>query len=183
MPTTNPPQIDPLPVLFTVVRDTREQSPFSFTGIPCDASQSVTRNGVKHRRPLIIPTIDQCLQSGDYSIQGYENRIAIERKSLSDFFSTLGQDRERFERELVRLNQLEFAAVVVEAEWKTILNKPPKQSKLRPKTVYRSVLAWQQRYVRVHWWVCHSRQFAERTTFRILERFWEDDQQLQKAGV
>jgi hypothetical protein len=36
------------------------------------------------------------------------------------------------------------------------------------------VIAWQQRYPRVHWWLCPGRAFAEVTTYRILERYWRD---------
>jgi hypothetical protein len=64
-----------------------------------------------------------------------------------------------------------FAAVVVEADWEKILKHPPDFSRLNPKTIFRSVIAWQQRYPRVHWWMGPDRRFAEIVTLRILERF------------
>lgn len=151
---------------FTVVVDSREQTPFAFTGLHGDA-----RHG---RQPLTVRTVTAGLSAGDYSIEGFERQVAIERKSLCDLFNTLGQARARFIRELGRLHAMEFAAVVVEAGWEEVLQRPPPRSRLLPKTVYRSVLAWQQRYYRVHWWLCPSRGFAEVTTFRMLERFWKD---------
>lgn len=204
---------------FTVAIDTREQHPYSFTKLRSDARQ-------KHR-PLSIPTLPSTLKSGDYSIIGHESQIAVERKSLEDLYSTLGQGRERFERELQRLQEMQFSAIVIEAGWNRILSKPCEycdgngeftstcvrcnghglfdetecngcsgvgfllvgtcsvcegsgqvhpvdHSRLNPKTVYRTILAWQQRYPHVHWWPAESRRFAERTTFRILERFWID---------
>ena len=66
----------------------------------------------------------------------------------------------------------EDAAVVVEAEWSEVLGSPPPHTQLTPKTVYRSVIAWQQRYPSIHWWFCADRRLAEVTTFRILERWW-----------
>jgi ERCC4-type nuclease len=45
-------------------------------------------------------------------VQGFADQIAVERKSLADLFGTLGQGRERFERELVRLSAHQYAAVV-----------------------------------------------------------------------
>jgi hypothetical protein len=36
------------------------------------------------------------------------------------------------------------------------------------------VLAWQQRFVRVHWLFMGSRRLAEVTTLRVLERFYRD---------
>jgi hypothetical protein len=99
--------------------------------------------------------------------------VAIERKSLADLYSTLGQGRQRFARELERLNGYEFTAVVVEAEWSVVIGSPPAYSQLLPKTVYRSVIAWQVRYPKVHWWFVPGRDFAEVTTFRLLERYWK----------
>lgn len=153
---------------FTIIVDTREQHAFDFRGFTADGPSTLPL------RPLIVPIKSQGLKSGDYSIDGYEERIAVERKSLSDLYSTLGQDRDRFIRELARLAVMDFGAVVVEASWATILHRPPDRSRLSPKSVYRSVLAWQQRYPRVHWWCCDTRQFAEETTLRILERYWRN---------
>lgn len=158
---------EPLVVPFTVLVDTRENLPFGFAGIHADA---------KHRRrPLVIPTRRGTIGQGDYSIDGLEDAVAIERKSLADLFSTLGQGRERFERELVRLAALRWAAVVVEADWPQIFAEPPPFSRLTPKVVLRSVIAWQQRFPNTHWWMCDSRRMAEIVTFRILERFWKDN--------
>lgn len=151
---------------FTVVIDSREQFPFGFTGYTADARQQ--------RRPLVIPVQTAGLDSGDYSLLGFERRIAVERKSLSDAYSTFCHDRDRFERELARLNELEFAGVVIEAAWPTILHQPPPHTRFSPKSFFRSVVAWNVRFPRVHWWSCETRSFAERVTLRWLERFWLD---------
>lgn len=156
----------------TVVIDTREQQSYSFARIPADASQG---GGL-----LAVRTEVRTLKSGDYSLAGYEHRVAVERKSLSDAYGTIGQGRDRFERELARLNSMQFAAVIVEAEWSEVLGSPPPHSQLSPKTVYRSVLAWQQRFKNVHWVMCPGREFAEVTTFRVLERFWKE--RVKEAG-
>lgn len=160
--------IDSSPLVFpvAVIVDTREQTPFLFQGIRADAKDK--------RRPIEINIVNRCLSSGDYSLDGFESRVAIERKSLSDLYGTLGKGRQRFEKELQRLAMYDFAAVVVEAAWLEILGTPPDRSQLHPLTVYRSVIAWQQRYPRIHWWMCPDRTFAERTTFRILQRFFLD---------
>jgi DNA excision repair protein ERCC-4 len=157
---------------FNVIVDSREQSPFSFRGFRSDAKD-------KHR-PIVVRTAVAALKSGDYSIEGFESRIAVERKSLVDLYGTLGGGRERFERELQRLNEMEFAAVVIEAGWSSILGSPPPQSKLSPKTVFRSVIAWQQRFPGIHWWALDTRHLAEHCCFRILERFWNVEQRRLK---
>lgn len=164
---------------FEVVVDTREQAPYTFTGIRTDPSSTRGKRSI----PLVVPTVTATLKSGDYSIRGYETDVAIERKSLQDLFGTLAQRRKQFTAELERLNEMRFAAVVVEAGWPTILggpvtligDGPHHRSQLNPKTVYRSVIAWNVRYERVRWWMCDSRAFAERTTFRILERWYKDN--------
>jgi ERCC4-type nuclease len=63
------------------------------------------------------------LNVGDYSIEGYENHIAIERKSAQDLFQTLGKDHKRFEAELKRAANYDYFAIMVEAPWTNIYNK------------------------------------------------------------
>jgi hypothetical protein len=184
-----------------VVADTREQLPFGFQGMLCDAKDG--------GGPLTVPVVRGTLKSGDYSLKGFESRVAVERKSVADLFGTLGQGRDRFERELGRLAEMEYAAVVVEGDWREILGiypgglydlrrefeakiaaldstqpwvrwlatlerampGPPEHSQLSSKTVFRSVAAWDVRYAKVSWWPCPERAMAEVTTFRLLEKW------------
>ena len=167
----------PVFVPFTVAVDTREQRPYAFNSLTADAKDG---GGL-----LVVPFRSATLASGDYSLFASNDSnetlpVAVERKSPQDFFGTLGQHRERFERELDRLNQLSFAKVVVECEWSDIFADGGVEftlgvrSKLSPKTVWRSVLAWQQRFTRVHWDFVPGRLFGEATTLRTLERFWRE---------
>ena len=159
----------------TIVIDTREQLNYTFSALRADSREG---GGV-----LSVPTRGATLPSGDYSLEGYESLVAVERKSKADAFSTIGTaNRERFVRELERLAEYQFAAVVVEAEWSEILSNPPPHTQVTPKTLYRSVLAWQQRYPRVHWMMVPGREAGELTTYRILERFWrEREKELEEA--
>lgn len=63
------------------------------------------------------------LDTGDYSISGEEKNISIERKSLVDLFSTIGQGHDRFKRELERAEDMEFFAIVIEGSLSSCLNK------------------------------------------------------------
>jgi hypothetical protein len=168
------PAADPPAFPCTVVIDTREQHPYAFAHIPADAYQG---EGL-----LAVRTEVRTLRSGDYSLAGYEARVAVERKSKADLFGTIGQGRERFERELARLNGMQFASVVVEAEWSEIFRDPPPHTQVLPKTINRSVLAWKQRFPRVHWELWPGRAAAEAITFRILERFWKERQEEARVG-
>jgi hypothetical protein len=150
----------------TVLVDSREQRPFPFRGIPADVGQGGGN--------WTVPTEVVKLDAGDYSLDGYATAIAVERKSHADLVHTIGQERDRFTRELERLNAMQIAFVVVEADWTAILNDPPPYSSLSAKTVFRSVLAWQQRFPRVHWWMCPGRDFAEVVTLRIFERWMKE---------
>ena len=148
-----------------IIRDTREQAGYDFACIT---------------PPPVVNVAT--LTTGDYSLKGLENQITIERKNLSDAFGTFGRGRARWERELERMAGYQFAAVVIEGDWNAIVRRPPARSRLNPKTVVASIAAWSQRY-RVHFWTCPNREFAERYTFRLLERFWKDRRlALEKNG-
>ena len=139
-----------------IVIDTREQLPYTFQAInpPPD-------------------TIRKVLVSGDYSVEGFEDRIAIERKSKVDFYGSVGRGRRRFEAELERFSKFEYAAVVIESDWLGLIKNPPARSRLNPKTIFVSVIAWSQRFD-VHFFTAPGRAFAEKLTFRLLERFYKD---------
>jgi len=89
-----------------IIVDSREKNPLYFR-------KSSTLESVIVRK----------LNAGDYSIEGYEHLIAIERKSPSDLFGTLGKGHKRFKRELERAFNYEYFAILIEAPLTTILNK------------------------------------------------------------
>lgn len=155
--------MDPTP--YTIVIDTREQLPLAF---------ATPIRWAHEKHPMAVATVRACLPSGDYSLLGYETQVAVERKSIFDLFSTLGQGRRRFICELERLAAYRFAAVVVEAEWSTILQSPPPHSRLNPKTVFMSVVAWQMRYPRVAWWFVAGRAMGEVVVARLLDRWYRE---------
>lgn len=139
-----------------IIQDTREQTPYTFACIT---------------PPLLVKVAN--LASGDYSIKGLEDQIAIERKSLIDLFGTVGRGRDRFERELEGLAKMRFAVVVIEADLHIIATRPPARSKLPPKVVVRSIAARSMRYG-VHFERCPGRVAAEVWTYLLLERCWND---------
>ncbi len=80
----------------TIVIDTREQEPYSFD-------------------PRLAAAVRRALPAGDYSVEGLEERVAVERKTLDDFVSTVIHARPRFRQELRKLAGYRAACVVVEA--------------------------------------------------------------------
>ena len=116
----------------------------------------------------IVP-IKQKLDAGDYSVAGLENRIAIERKNIDDFVGTVIYHKDRFHEELVRLSLMEFAAIVVEASLKDILDHRYKSDVL-PLSVIGATVAIMVEY-RIPIVFCGSRQLACHMTKSILQRF------------
>ena len=131
-----------------VVIDTREQLPYEF-------EDSITRT----------------LQTGDYSIFGYENQITVERKSKADAYGSIGRGRTRFVKELERLSEIDYSAIVVEASLSNFV-EPPQFSQLNPKSAINSLLAWSIRYG-VHVYFADNRVMGNLLTLRILERYWK----------
>lgn len=154
----------PLPVPFVIVVDTREQRPWTFLHLRADKDKGC--------RPLEVSSYIGTLPSGDYSLKGYQHRVAVERKSKEDLFTTVGNGRARFERELARLNALDMAWVIIEADFRECCISPPTYSQLKAKTIHRSLIAWEMRYPKVHWWFAANRTAAEVACFRRLEKWW-----------
>ena len=160
------PAVRPMAVCpFTVVVDSREQLPYEFSGMVGPAGDM-----------LAIPTVVRGLASGDYSIEGMEDQLAVERKSMDDLFSSVTWDRDRFEREIERMNSYRSAFVVIEATWPEIMNpvehRPGWINQAEPRSVEGTIVAWSIRYPNVHWWLCGDRRGAECRTFSILRKFW-----------
>ena len=106
-----------------ILVDTREQAPFSFTGYEADPEPAT-------------------LSRGDYSLPGFTDRVAIERKELNDLIACLmNGNRERFERELARGRHFEFFAVVVEASLSEV-SQGNYRSEMKPHAALQSILAF-----------------------------------------
>lgn len=142
-----------------IVIDTREQLPYSF-----DDSLSTQKQ--------------KALPAGDYSLEGHETAVAIERKRTGEMFSVVGKGRARFERELKKLSCYKYAAIVIEGKISDILN-PSAFSKVSPKSVINSLISWSVQY-NVHVYFAESRKFANIITLRILEKYWKHHGQQQQ---
>ena len=120
------------------------------------------------------------LTTGDYSIKGMTDpscihSVCIERKSLTDLFGSTGRGRARLEREFIRMAYFDHAEIVVEGDLRAVFQTPPPLSQMVPRSVYRTVLAFSQRYS-VNSWFCPNRCFAEQHIYLSLHRFYTDRQ-------
>ena len=110
------------------------------------------------------------LPVGDYSLPGFEDRIAIERKELNDLIGCLmGSNRIRFERELARGRAYDFFAVVVEANLSQVWTGDYR-SEMRPQSALQSLAAFQVRY-RVPFIWAGNRAGAEYMTHAFLAKY------------
>lgn len=94
-----------------VLVDSREKSPFDFTRFP----------------KWITGERRQKLNVGDYSIQGMEDLLILERKTLTDLITTLIQQRNRFFNLCEKLAQYRWRALFVEASYEDIKSPYPEK--------------------------------------------------------
>ncbi len=117
-----------------IIVDTREQLPLEFSQ----------------------PSVRGTLTSGDYSLVGAENLFAIERKSITDLTNCCcGENRQRFERELMRLRGYRFSRLLVIGEPQDIAEHRY-VSRIHPNAVLASLAVWEIRYIPVVWAVSPS---------------------------
>jgi DNA excision repair protein ERCC-4 len=131
-----------------IVVDTREQEPFTFG----ESAQIICR----------------ALPAGDYSVVGFEGRIAVERKSLDDFVQTVIHSRARFVRELRALQQHLAACIVVEADMGDVWNGRYKSNARRESVMGAAMAIVCDWGIPVYW--CTSRPIACWFTRTWLER-------------
>jgi len=165
------PDLEPLPLYvcpFVVISDTREQAPWTFTGQTFGGHLWIVTRQVA------------TLETGDYSILGYEEAIVIERKSAEDLLGSITSANARFRREHERMAELVehggFAAVVIEGCLATIceeLDGPNSSRKIGSDVVIGITAAWPRRY-RVLWFFAGDRRRADLLAFRLLWKWWED---------
>lgn len=87
---------------FTIIVDTREQKPWNFS----------TQATASHK-----------LDTGDYSIEGYENILAIERKrNVAEFANNITE--KRFKDVIDRLKQIKHSYILFEFDMNDIMRYP-----------------------------------------------------------
>lgn len=147
--------------------DTREQQPYRFANC---ASKHVD---------FAIERVG--LKAGDYAAMLTPDalpseQLIIERKTASDLLGTISHGRERFERELERMVEYDFKALVIEATLPELVANPGGMS---PASIVGSLIAFAQRF-NIHVLYAGNRAYAERLTFKFCER-WVRDRTLLKS--
>ena len=131
---------------FTVIVDSRERLPYKYPGM-----------------------VNAALPTGDYSVAGFEGRIALERKSFDDLVGCVTRDRDRFEKQVQRLGAMEYGALIIEEDSAGIM-QGHELSQVDPAAVLGTLLSWSVKWG-VPVWLCSGRDHARAITYRLLQHF------------
>ena len=153
---------------FIIIIDTREQDEYKFKS---------------------ILTVRDKLNTGDYSLRGFENDITIERKSLGDFISSISHGRDRFKSELARMKDYKYKFIIVESCLDDMLqhieiNKGHKAKKvghikpacksyinMHPNAIFQTIISIMLRYSVIFFFARDKKQ-AEEFTYSVLKKFY-----------
>ena len=143
---------------FTIIIDTREQQPWLF------------ENYAQANRKL---------DAGDYSIEGLETVLSIERKkSVSEIANNIVEPR--FKDAISRLAQLKYSFLLLEFDIEDVLNYPvgstlPRKLwdkvKVSPSFLMKHVLDWQIVH-NIHVMFCGDSLSANKTAEYILKKVY-----------
>ena len=115
---------------FTVIRDSREKA----------------GHGYKFRASAnCLPMKTHKLDVGDYSIEGYEHIIMVERKTIADLWGTLVQGRVRFMKEMERAKDHRVKYLIIEGSLADV-NKGIRYSKVRAEYIISSLISLEMKH-------------------------------------
>lgn len=112
------------------------------------------------------------LATGDYSLEGFTDVLAVERKNHADAWGCLTDGRKRFERCLERLSMLDRSAIVIEASMAEFCVPPPQIKRVNAATAMGSYISWSTKW-RIPVFFAENRQWGERVTLRILAAYYK----------
>lgn len=140
-----------IPQQFQIVIDTREQYPYRI------------KNAVRGT-----------LKTGDYSILGLESIVAIERKELKDAYHSIGQNHERFRREMERAKDFLVFEIIVETSPEKFV-KPFEEagSLIHTNSLRGTVRKWRQEYG-VQWVFLSGIDICRKYVEWRLRRFYDE---------
>jgi ERCC4-type nuclease len=104
---------------FVILEDTRESLGFRFP----ETVSIAMPDGSKQTRPVQV--VRGMLPTGDYTIPSLRSLACVERKAVGDYAQSLTHERERFDRELIRMRRMRYAAIIVEGSEYAVLEHSP----------------------------------------------------------
>lgn len=154
---------------FTVIIDTREQHPWEFK-----------YHATAHRK----------LDTGDYSMEGYEDILCIERKhGMAEIANNIVEPR--FKDVIERMSKYKYAFILIECDYDQMINYPIgsdvpqklwKSIKITPQFIMRFLTELQIKH-NIHVIFCGCPAWAQKTAISIMKRVKEnhDPQKITEA--
>lgn len=147
---------------FNVIVDTREKKPWDLTN------------------PSILELEYRKLDTGDYSIPGYEDQFCIDRKmSVAEIAGNINQ--KRFHKELGRMKSMSHAYILLEASCTEVLTFPASadlpqriRDKIKVSGAYilKCIARMEVKYG-VHFVFCGNRANAQTVAIALMKEFLE----------
>lgn len=144
---------------FTIIVDTREQHPWQF----------------KYHT-----TSNQKLDTGDYSIDGFQDILCIERKNgIAELANNMTENR--FKDVISRMSQYKHAYILIECNYDQMMNYPigsdvPKKLwnkiKISPAFIMKFITELSIKH-NIHVIFCGCASWAEKTALSIMKRVYE----------
>lgn len=150
---------------FTVIRDTREKPEFGWS-----FAQDAYCDG----------TIIDKVNVGDYTIEGLDDYVCIERKHSIDEFAHNCIEK-RWQKCMQRMSEVKHAYILFEFDWNAVNTYPRSarvpshvRKKLRiPAAYIRKVIHTARDDYNIHVLACGNRYRAEQAAYRILRKAHE----------
>jgi ERCC4-type nuclease len=154
---------------FTVIIDTREQQPWDFP-----------YHTVANRK----------LDTGDYSIEGLEHLLCIERKKgIAEIANNITE--KRFKDVIERMAGYKYAFILIECDYDQLMNYPIgsdvpqklwKNIKIQPAYILKYLVELQL-YYGIHVIFCGCPSWAEKTAMSIMKRIYTKHGQDQQKDI
>jgi ERCC4-type nuclease len=155
---TNPKYLTPFkfkdyvfPNDFCLVQDTRECLPLF------------------NRLPKGLTVCSATLKVGDYSLKGFEDKIACERKQISDLIPYCTSDFVATKAKMVKLEKMEWAGLIIEARESEVSQRYP-FSKASPESIRQALASFSVKH-KVHIYI-GDREHITRWMIDRFIKFW-----------
>lgn len=150
--------------MILIIRDTREQSPLSFS----------TYKEIDRSEDIAIPFGDYTAMIGSDEEGFKQVPVVFERKSISDLWGTMTSGYERFRKEIKKAEEAKFKLILItECSYSEVAHGFDR-SEYTGESMIKKLSMLYVKYD-LEWWPCSGREeMAHRivATFSAIDRFW-----------
>ena len=154
---------------FTIIQDSREQAPWTFQNIVIEKKLWVIRRVVK------------TMKTGDYTIEGYEDRLCLERKSVSDLIQSVTREHDREARKQSRMRDIQdaggFSRMIIEGSFSSACDEldADESRGVSSGHILGTWKSWEIKYI--PWLWAGDRRRAELIAFHLMLEWWKTEQE------